>query len=103
MVEQRAAEPIIPLRLFRDRTVTLSTVASLFVGIALFGGTVFLSQYFQISRAARARPMSGLMSLPLVLGLLAHLHGRRPADQPDRRAGSATSSPAACCCRPASG
>jgi EmrB/QacA subfamily drug resistance transporter len=69
-VEQRVAEPIIPLRLFADRTVTLSTVASLFVGIGLFGGTVFLSQYFQISRGA-SPTASGLMSLPLVLGLLA--------------------------------
>ncbi|HEV7656036.1 MAG TPA: MDR family MFS transporter [Mycobacteriales bacterium] len=69
VVEQRAAEPIIPLRLFRDRTVTLSTVASLFVGIGLFGGTVFLAQYFQISRG-HSPTASGLMSLPLVLGLL---------------------------------
>ncbi|HEY6745349.1 MAG TPA: MDR family MFS transporter [Mycobacteriales bacterium] len=70
LVEQRAAEPIIPLRLFRDRTVTLSTVASLFVGVGLFGGTVFLAQYFQISRG-HSPTASGLMSLPLVLGLLA--------------------------------
>ncbi len=69
-VEQRAVEPIIPLRLFADRTIALSTVASLFVGIGLFGGTVFLSQYFQISRDA-SPTASGLMSLPLVLGLLA--------------------------------
>ena len=68
-VEQRVAEPIIPLRLFADRTITLSTVASLFVGIGLFGGTVFLSQYFQISRG-ESPTASGLMSLPLVLGLL---------------------------------
>ena len=67
-VEQRVAEPIIPLRLFADRTITLST-ASLFVGIGLFGGTVFLSQYFQISRG-ESPTASGLMSLPLVLGLL---------------------------------
>jgi EmrB/QacA subfamily drug resistance transporter len=70
LVEQRAVEPIIPLRLFAERTVTLSTVASLFVGVGLFGGTVFLSQYFQISRGA-SPTASGLMSLPLVLGLLA--------------------------------
>lgn len=56
LAEQRAAEPIIPLRLFGNRTVALSTVASLFVGVALFGATVFLSQYFQISRGAPARP-----------------------------------------------
>ena len=70
LAEQRATEPIIPLRLFRDRTVALSTVASLFVGIGLFGGTVFLSQYFQIARGS-SPTASGLLSLPLVLGLLA--------------------------------
>ena len=70
LAEQRAVEPIIPLRLFTDRTVTLSTVASLFVGVGLFGGTVFLAQYFQISRG-HSPTASGLMSLPLVLGLLA--------------------------------
>ena len=43
LVESRAVEPIIPLRFFRDPTVVLSAVASLFVGIAMFGGTVFLS------------------------------------------------------------
>jgi predicted MFS family arabinose efflux permease len=70
LVERRAAEPIIPLRLFADRTVTLSVVASLFVGVGLFGGTVFLAQYFQIARG-HSPTASGLMSLPLVLGLLA--------------------------------
>ena len=55
LVEPRAAEPIIPLRLFPKRTVTLATVASLFVGVAMFGGTVFLGQYFQIA-GATARP-----------------------------------------------
>ena len=69
LAEQRAAEPIIPLRLFADRTVALATVASMFVGIGLFGSTVFLSQYFQISRGA-SPTVSGLMSLPLIFGLV---------------------------------
>lgn len=67
-VERRAAEPIIPLDLFSHRTVTLATVASLFIGVALFGATVFLSQYFQISRG-KSPTVSGLQSLPLVFGL----------------------------------
>jgi MFS family permease len=67
-IEARAAEPIIPLDLFSYRTVTLAMIASLFIGIALFGATVFLSQYFQISRA-KSPTVSGLLSLPLVFGL----------------------------------
>lgn len=68
-VESKAAEPIIPLRIFRGRTVTLSIVASVLVGVALFGGTVFLSQYFQIA-LGKLPTVAGLMSLPMIFGLL---------------------------------
>jgi EmrB/QacA subfamily drug resistance transporter len=69
-VEARvAAEPVIPLRLFRDRTTALATVASVMIGVSMFGATVYLSEYFQ-----RARGMSpthaGLMSIAMVGGLL---------------------------------
>ena len=67
--EARAAEPIIPLRLFRDRNTALATFASLFVGVALFGSTVFLSQYLQISRG-KSPTVAGLMSLPMIAGLV---------------------------------
>lgn len=69
VVEARVPEPIIPLTIFRNRTVTLTTVASLFVGVAMFGGTVFLSQYFQVS-LGKSSTVAGLMSLPMILGLL---------------------------------
>ncbi|GGV25665.1 MFS transporter [Streptomyces longisporoflavus] len=68
-VESRVPEPVIPLAIFRNRTVTLTTVASLLVGVAMFGGTVFLSQYFQIA-LGKSPTMAGLMSLPMILGLL---------------------------------
>nr|WP_231157923.1 MDR family MFS transporter [Streptomyces sp. CNZ748] len=68
-VEARTAEPVIPLNIFRNRTVTLTTVASLLVGVAMFGGTVFLSQYFQVS-LGKSPTVAGLMSLPMILGLL---------------------------------
>lgn len=68
-VEARTAEPVIPLGIFRNRTVTLTTVASLLVGVAMFGGTVFLSQYFQVS-LGKSPTVAGLMSLPMILGLL---------------------------------
>lgn len=50
LVESRVAEPVVPLRLFRNRTFTLSVLASLAVGTAMFGGSVFLGQYYQIAR-----------------------------------------------------
>jgi MFS family permease len=68
-VESRAKEPIIPLGIFRSRTVSLTIVASVLVGVAMFGGTVFLSQYFQIS-LGKSPTVAGLMSLPLIFGLL---------------------------------
>ncbi|QLQ39778.1 MDR family MFS transporter [Micromonospora robiginosa] len=68
-VEQRAAEPMIPPRLFRNRTITLAVVASVAVGVGMFGASVFLGQYFQISRG-ESPTMAGLMTLPMIGGLL---------------------------------
>lgn len=68
-VEGRVAEPMIPLRLFRNRTIAMAAVASLALGVAIFGSTVFLSQYFQLAHGMSPTE-AGLMSLPLVLGLL---------------------------------
>ncbi|MDT9681814.1 MDR family MFS transporter [Streptomyces sp. TRM76323] len=67
-VESRAAEPIIPLRLFRNRTIALASLASLFVGVAMFAGTVFFSQYFQLARD-KSPTMSGVMTIPMIAGL----------------------------------
>ena len=69
-VEARVAvEPVIPLRLFRDRTTALATVASALVGVAMFGATVYLSQYFQLARGMSPTE-AGLMSIAMVGGLL---------------------------------
>ncbi|MER5358471.1 MFS transporter [Streptomyces sp. NPDC002785] len=68
VVESRADEPIIPLRLFRNRTITLASLASLFVGVAMFAGTVFFSQYFQLARG-KSPTMSGVMTIPMIAGL----------------------------------
>ncbi|MFI9771754.1 MFS transporter [Streptomyces sp. NPDC052415] len=67
-VETRAAEPIIPLHLFRNRTITLASLASLLVGVAMFAGTVFFSQYFQLARD-KSPTMSGVMTIPMIAGL----------------------------------
>jgi EmrB/QacA subfamily drug resistance transporter len=69
-VEARiAVEPIIPLRLFRDRTTSLATLASVLIGLAMFGATVYLSQYFQLARGM-SPTKAGLMSVAMVGGLL---------------------------------
>jgi EmrB/QacA subfamily drug resistance transporter len=69
-VEQRVAEPLIPLKLFERRTVVLAVIASIAVGIAMFGTSVFLSQYMQIARG-KSPTESGLLTIPMVLGLFA--------------------------------
>ncbi|MEW2129307.1 MFS transporter [Streptomyces sp. NPDC005435] len=68
LVEAKASEPIIPLRLFRNRTITLASLASLFVGVAMFSGTVFFSQYFQLARD-KSPTMSGVLTIPMIGGL----------------------------------
>ncbi len=69
-VEARVAtEPVIPLRLFRDRTTALATAASVMIGVAMFGATVYLSQYFQLARGMSPTE-AGLMSIAMVGGLL---------------------------------
>jgi EmrB/QacA subfamily drug resistance transporter len=69
VTELRAAEPIVPLRLFRNRTTTLAIVASVAIGVAMFGSTVFLGQYLQISRGY-SPTAAGLLTIPMVGGLL---------------------------------
>lgn len=68
LVESRAKEPIVPLRLFANRTITLSSLASLFVGVAMFAGTIFFSQYFQLARG-ESPTMAGVMTIPMIAGL----------------------------------
>jgi EmrB/QacA subfamily drug resistance transporter len=69
IAEMRAKEPIVPLRLFRDRTTTLAIIASVAVGVAMFGASVFLGQYLQISRGY-SPTAAGLLTIPMVAGLL---------------------------------
>ncbi|WP_332248894.1 MULTISPECIES: MDR family MFS transporter [Nocardioides] len=64
-----AKDPVIPLRLFKDRTTTLATAASVLIGVAMFGATVYLSQYFQLARGM-SPTRAGLMSICMVGGLL---------------------------------
>ena len=68
-VESRAAEPVVPLGIVRQRTTALAIVGSLAVGTAMFGAAVFLSQYFQLSRG-HSPTEAGLLTIPMMAGIL---------------------------------
>ena len=68
--ERFAAEPILPLRLFKNDIFTVSTLMSFFVGFVMFGAIIFIPEYQQIVRGY-SPIKSGLLLLPLVGGLLA--------------------------------
>ena len=68
-VELTVKEPIIPMTLFKNRTFTLAVVASISVGVAMFGTSVFLGQYMQLARGATPTE-SGLLTIPMIGGVL---------------------------------
>ncbi|MGP7998777.1 MAG: DHA2 family efflux MFS transporter permease subunit, partial [Streptosporangiaceae bacterium] len=70
LVERRAAEPVLPLSLFRNRVFSAASAVGLVVGFAMFGALAYLPQYFQIVKGV-SPTSSGLRLLPLMAGLLA--------------------------------
>ncbi len=66
-VEFFVKEPIVPMSLFRNRTFTLSVIASIAIGVSMFATSVFLAQYFQLARGATPTE-SGLMTIPMIIG-----------------------------------
>ena len=64
------AQPIIPLALFRLQIFTVSNIISFVSGVAMFGALAFLPQYLQLVHGVSATE-SGLLLLPLLIGLLA--------------------------------
>jgi EmrB/QacA subfamily drug resistance transporter len=68
--EKVAPEPILPLVLFKLQIFSVSNVISFVSGVAMFGALAFLPQYLQLVHGVSATE-SGLLLLPLLLGLLA--------------------------------
>ncbi|MER7946072.1 MDR family MFS transporter [Streptomyces sp. NPDC096079] len=68
--ERRAEEPVIPPRLFRSRNFTLAQILSLLVGAGMLAAMNYLPQYFQFVHG-RSSTASGLLLLPLMLGMVA--------------------------------
>jgi EmrB/QacA subfamily drug resistance transporter len=69
VAEQRASEPIIPLRLFRNPIFAIGNVFGFLAGIAMFGTIIFLPFYMQ-TVMGMTPTQSGLALLPAVLGIL---------------------------------
>lgn len=68
-VETRAAaEPIVRLGLFRDRTVALAACSATLVGVALMASTIYLTEYYQYSRGL-SPTAAGLLTAPMVCAL----------------------------------
>ncbi|EST24018.1 DSBA oxidoreductase [Streptomyces roseochromogenus subsp. oscitans DS 12.976] len=68
-VERRAAEPVLPLKLFGIRTFTLAAVISFIVGFAMFGAMTYLPTFLQVVHGI-SPTLSGVHMLPMVVGLL---------------------------------
>ncbi|MBT3150786.1 MFS transporter [Streptomyces sp. CHD11] len=68
-VERRAAEPVLPLKLFGVRTFSLAAVISFIVGFAMFGALTYLPTFLQVVHGITPT-MSGVHMLPMVAGML---------------------------------
>jgi EmrB/QacA subfamily drug resistance transporter len=68
-VELRHPEPMVPLSVVRERTTMLAIIGSIAVGISMFGGSVFIGQYFQVA-GGHSPTEAGLLGIPLMIGSL---------------------------------
>jgi len=69
LVEQRAAEPVLPLSLFRSRVFAVGSAVGFVVGFSLFGTVTFLPLFLQVVQGV-SPTSSGLRMVPLMLGVL---------------------------------
>ncbi|MEU9360464.1 MDR family MFS transporter [Streptomyces sp. NPDC048301] len=70
LVETRAKEPMLPMRLFRNPVFAVCSILSFIVGFAMLGAMIYLPTYLQYVDGDSAT-LSGVRTLPLVIGLLA--------------------------------
>ena len=66
ITELRVPEPMVPIRLLNNRTTILMIIASIAVGVAMFGSSTFLTQYFQLA-GGHSATRAGLMTIPLII------------------------------------
>ncbi|MFL5481351.1 MAG: DHA2 family efflux MFS transporter permease subunit [Gemmatimonadaceae bacterium] len=68
-IENKAAEPVLPLRLFRQRTFVITSAVGLIVGFALFGSVTYFPLFLQVVKG-ETPTASGLQMLPMMAGML---------------------------------
>jgi EmrB/QacA subfamily drug resistance transporter len=69
LVESRASEPVLPLRLFRRPTFSIANAATFVLGFAMFGAIIYVPLYLQIVKGATPT-RSGLLMLPMMAGII---------------------------------
>jgi EmrB/QacA subfamily drug resistance transporter len=69
LIERKAAEPVLPLHLFRLRAFWVTSVVGFIIGFAMFGAITYLPAFFQVVRGV-SPTLSGVQLLPLMAGLL---------------------------------
>ncbi|HWS57529.1 MAG TPA: MDR family MFS transporter, partial [Actinotalea sp.] len=69
LVEQRAADPLLPLHLFRNRTFAIATAVSLVIGMGMFAALTFLPTFLQMATGAGVTE-SGFLLLPMMAGVM---------------------------------
>jgi EmrB/QacA subfamily drug resistance transporter len=69
LVERRAAEPVLPLHLFRLRVFSITSLVGFIVGFGMFGAITYLPAFFQVVRGI-SPTVSGIYILPVMAGLL---------------------------------
>lgn len=67
--EGRVAEPILPLKMFRNRTITISTAIGFIMMAGMIGAIIYVPQYLQIEKGYTATE-AGLATIPMVVGIL---------------------------------
>jgi len=67
--ESRAAEPILPLNLFKNHTFSLTSAMAFIIGAGMFGAIIMLPLYFQLVRSNTAT-IAGLKLIPFMIGIV---------------------------------
>ena len=68
-VERKAAEPVLPLRLFKNRAFTITSIVGFIIGFAMFGSITYLPVFLQVAQGATPTG-SGLQMIPMMAGML---------------------------------